>query len=344
MIDGRKIVSVGVEWRVIKGGVSAVEDQYSRIYSPWRHVATATTGSALKKALVFLKGIVTLFFLLLLDRKIEVIHIHGASYSSFYRKRVVVNMSRFFKKKVVFHCHGAEFKLFTSQNRERVLKMLHRVNCVVCLSRSWKEWFEHECGCTNVVVINNIIPAPELRGCEKQDKELSLLFLGYLGKRKGTYDLLDVLARLGDTPVKLYYGGDGEVEQVASRVKELAIEDKVEYLGWVSGDKKIDILNRAHVYVLPSYNEGLPISVLEAMSYGMPVISTKVGGIPSIVKNDENGFIIEPGDKDALQQAIMEFVNNRSLIARMGADSVEKAKPHLPEAVEQQLKHMYESL
>ena len=345
MIDGKSIINVGPEWRSITGGVSAVESQYSLIYKPWRHVVTAKgAANTLMKYLIFIKAVLTLFFLFLIDRRIRIVHVHGASYSSFARKNIVINLAHFFKKKTVFHCHGAKFKQFTANNRERVLKMLHKVDCVVCLSESWKEWFETECECKNVIIISNIIPEAKLSVGNKSCSELSLLFLGYLGERKGIYDLLDTLAQLKDYNVKLYFGGNGEVEKVTARVYELAIENKAEYLGWISGEAKIDILNRAHVYVLPSYNEGLPISILEAMSYGLPIVTTPVGGIPSVVKDNENGFLVQPGDKEALQQAILKFVKQPALITTMGAKSTEKVKAYLPDAVEEQLKQMYESL
>ena len=97
-------------------------------------------------------------------------------------------------------------------------------------------------------------------------------------------------------------------------------------------------------YILPSYNEGLPISILEAMSYSLPIISTAVGGIPEILKNGENGFIMEPGDKEAIYRAIHTLMGDERLRAQMGEKSFEKVRTHLPGYVEKQLRELYDSL
>lgn len=104
------------------------------------------------------------------------------------------------------------------------------------------------------------------------------------------------------------------------------------------------MLNGADVYVLPSYKEGLPISILEAMSYSLPVISTRVGGIPEIIMNGKNGLLINPGDKEALYESIIKLKNSEELRIRMGEISKPIVQEHLPIYVESQLKQLYNSL
>lgn len=345
MIEGNNILTVGVDCSRVLGGVSAVEMEYSKLYKPWQHVTTATTGSAFKKWMTFLIGLIKFNYLMIFKSKINIIHVHGASYSSFWRKRIIVNTAKFYKKKVVYHCHGAEFKIFTSKNKDVVVKMLHKCDCVVCLSESWKKWFEEECGCERVEIIKNVISEPVIEYARnKNSNDVNILFLGELGKRKGIYDLLDVLADMRDSNVKLMFGGNGEVDKVISRITELGIKEKTVYLGWVSGAEKIDVFNIADIFVLPSYNEGLPISILEAMSYGLPILSTTVGGIPEIVENGVNGFLIEPGDKNALCEYLEELVLNKTKRLEMGEKSRLVVADHLPGSVEFQLKNLYNSL
>ena len=121
----------------------------------------------------------------------------------------------------------------------------------------------------------------------------------------------------------------------------------VVYLPYVSfeklGNKQI-LLNIADAYILPSYNAGLPISVLEAMSYSLPIISTRVGGIPEIVKDGINGLLINPGDKKAIYDSIVSLMNNKELRENMGKQSKDIVKEHLPIYVESQLKQLYNSL
>ena len=347
MIKADEILTVGVDCSKVKGGVSAVEMVYSQFYAPWQHVTTATVGSSLKKWITFLFGLIKFICLMLFRPKIHIVHIHGASYSSFWRKRIIVNIAKFFNKNVVFHCHGAEFKLFTAAHKDAVVGMLHKCDCVVCLSESWKKWFEQECGCKNVVIIKNVIPEPKIKETEdvkNNNDVVTFLFLGELGKRKGIYELLEVLSEIKDSNIKLLYGGNGEVENVNRRIVELGIAEKAEYLGWVSGEKKIDVFNLSDVFVLPSYNEGLPISILEAMSYGLPIISTTVGGIPEIVENGVNGLLIEPGNKQSLRESIELLAKSKTKRLEMGKNSRLVVKSHLPASVEAQLEKLYNTL
>ncbi|MBQ2957361.1 MAG: glycosyltransferase, partial [Clostridia bacterium] len=107
---------------------------------------------------------------------------------------------------------------------------------------------------------------------------------------------------------ELWMCGDGEVEEVADRAKELGIGDMLRHTGWIAGEEREECLKHAMVHVLPSYREALPMSILETMARGIPNISTRIASIPEVIKNGENGRMIEPGDIPALQKAILDIV------------------------------------
>jgi glycosyltransferase involved in cell wall biosynthesis len=246
---------------------------------------------------------------------------------------------------VVFHCHGSEFQRFYAQHPEAVKATLLHCDCIIALSQSWKQWFENAIHHPNVVVIKNVIPSPHIHKV-KQDT-FTLLFLGRLGKRKGTYDMMEILAEHKNEfegKLQFLYGGDGDVEQITNFVKEHQLDNIAKYQGWVDGEKKIELLNSADAYILPSYNEGLPISVLEAMSYKLPIISTTVGGTPEIVTNQINGFLTSPGDKDAIYNAISTLMNNAEMCLKQGQASFDIVQEHLPDFVAGQLTELYNSL
>ena len=127
-------------------------------------------------------------------------------------------------------------------------------------------------------------------------------------------------------------------------IKSNEIENIVKFEGWVSGDKKIDLLNWCDVYILPSFNEGLPISILEAMSYSHPIISTPVGGILEVLHDGENGIVVNPGNVNEIYNSLLFFVNNRNLIKLQGETSEKLVQPFFPESVFMKLKSIYESL
>ena len=344
-MNTKNVLTIGIDFNVVHGGVAAVESVYSSFYEPFNHVATVVDYGCARKLLTFFKAYVQFWKWMLFHKEIEIVHVHGSSDTSFWRKRFFINLAKMFGKKVVFHCHGSELQRFSAQHLNAVQKTLTKCDCIIALSESWKEWFETTIHHKNVVVIKNVIALPRVK--KVKHNNFVLLFLGRLGKRKGIYDLLDVLIKHKTTfegKVKFLFGGDGDVEQVKEIIKQNGLENIAEFQGWVNGEKKEYLLNLADAFILPSYNEGLPISVLEAMSYSLPVISTTVGGIPEILKNGENGFIMEPGDKDAIYHAVVSLMEDKNLCKDMGKKPFEKVQVHLPEYVEKQLETLYDSL
>lgn len=345
MLEAKNVLTIGIDYSVVHGGVAAVESVYSTFYQPFNHVATVVDYGACRKLLTFFKAYAQFWKWMLWHKEIKIVHVHGASDASFWRKRIFINLAKMFGKKVVFHCHGSEFQRFTSQHQNAVRKTLNKCDCIIALSESWKEWFEKTIHHKNIVVIKNVIAPPHVKKIKHDG--FVMLFLGRLGKRKGIYDLMDVLVNHRtefEGKIKFLFGGDGDVEQVKEIIKKNGLENIAEYQGWVNGEKKEHLLNMADTYILPSYNEGLPISVLEAMSYSLPIISTTVGGIPEVLTNGENGFIMEPGDKNAIYQAIHALMKNGKLREQMGKKSFEKVQVHLPDYVAKQLRDLYDSL
>ena len=142
-----------------------------------------------------------------------------------------------------------------------------------------------------------------------------------LGKRKGTYDLIDAFEQIAPRHpnARLVLPGDGEIDEVKAVIAERGLQDVIEVPGWVSGAAQDELWNRTDVYTLPSYNEGLPGSVLEAMSAGLPCVSTPVGGIPEAVIDGETGYLVEAGDVPALAGALEKLVADEELRLSMGA-------------------------
>ena len=148
-----------------------------------------------------------------------------------------------------------------------------------------------------------------------------MLFLCLLGKRKGIYDLLDALAFSVKNIPELYLriGGNGDIQLAKAYAHELDLDPYVEFLGWVGNTEKNQLLRDADIFILPSYNEGLPVSIIEAMSWGIPVISTKVGGIPELLEDEVSGCLIKPGDIPALQNRLEQLARDIGMRNRIGS-------------------------
>jgi glycosyltransferase involved in cell wall biosynthesis len=171
--------------------------------------------------------------------------------------------------------------------------------------------------------------------------------LGLIGDRKGVFDLLKVVKRLIDDayPIKLTIGGNGEIRRLLGEIKNYGIAKDVQYRGWI-GDKERDlILRESDIFILPSYAEGMPMAILEAMAYSVPVVSTKVGGIPELISDGETGYLINPGDLDALYKKIAymsENLNHMISIGERGREVI--CAKHNIQIITQQINEIYSGL
>lgn len=268
---------------------------------------------------------------LTLYKKYDLFHIHTASYGSTFRKYCYLKVIKRAGKKAVVHIHGAKYLVFYehlgSFGKKIVLRYLKGADMVLALSESWKKKFDSVFHLENCRVLENGIDQEKFsEAADTQEEETpAFAVLGRLGKRKGTYDLLEALeTAVKQAPgLRCYLAGDGETDKAKEIIKNKGLEKNAAVLGWIGPEETIRLLKRVSVVVLPSYNEGLPMSVLEGMAAGKAVISTRVGAIPEVI-GEENGILIEPGDQQALAAALVWCCGNREEIRKMSANNIEK--------------------
>lgn len=342
----KKILTMGCEYERPLGGVARVINSYSKfIYSHFNFIKTTKVGNKFTKIVILFIAIFKLVFKCLFT-SVKIIHIHGSSYNSFWRKRILINIAAFFKKKIVYHIHGAEFHLFYKKNKKEVTNVLKKVDAVITLSDSWKEFF-NKIGIDNTYVVPNITPKTEPVIRNNSTEIIKIAFIGTICQRKGSYDIVEMVNKYQESlknKVKISLYGNGEIDSTEHLIKQYNLANIIECPGAVNFTDICEILKDCDIFILPSYNEGLPIAILEAMSYSLPVISTPVGGIPEVIKDGENGFIITPGDKDALYNAIIKLVDDKVLREDMGEKSYKKVQQHFPENVAKELEIIYNGL
>ena len=335
------------------GGISAVVQYWSEHIEGLQYYPTWKMGSVLTRAWWFGWSSMRIFFRLLTDRKIEIVHLHFAADGSFWRKERLLRMAKMFDKKVVMHCHSSRFKDFYGEHSDKgkrhIIDTLNRADVLIALSESWKEWFTSVgIAPAKIVVLHNITAEPQVRPqCKVPDGKVHLLFMGELGQRKGVFDIVRGLAKHRNElegKLELRIGGNTNEEKLMQKIEQGRLQHIVKFEGWVAGEKKIDLLNWADLFILPSFNEGLPISILEAMSYRMPIISTPVGGIPEVVKDGANGVMVTPGNDEEIFDAIKKYVDDRSLLSKHGEESYKAVQTYLPDYVMNHLKEIYENL
>lgn len=263
-----------------------------------------------------------IFPIILLIKKPDIIHIHTPSYWSFLENSYYVLVSKLFKKKVILHIHGGAFDHFYL-NSSHVMKfyikyIMSLSNRVVSLSEGWKSFFVVKIGLdenlvsiirNGVIFTNyNISQEPKVK-----NGKFTVLFIGGTdAKRKGIYDIIKAIPYVIEAYPDVIFSfiGDIHLENSSNMLKDLKIKDHIRILGQVSEIDKIKMLNFSDLFILPSYAEGLPITILEAMAAGLPVISTTVGAIPEVIKDGVNGYLINPGDYEALAKNILILIKD----------------------------------
>ena len=342
-----QVLFLGVSKKT-KGGMTSVIVSYDKYIENMRFIPTWKLGSKLVKLCYVVQALVRTWLLLKFDKRINILHIHGAANASFDRCRMFIRMAKKNGKKVILHEHAADFVEFyeTASHKSDIVATLEMCDCLIVLSQSWKKYFSSIGVEENKIhVLNNIVSPPEHNSYKRADDgKLHLMYLGEVSNRKGVFDLLKAVADnreyFADRLI-LRIGGNEVDGDIKSYIRENALESFVSYEGWIKGQKKIDCLNWEDVYILPSYNEGLPIAILEAMAYGHPVISTPVGGISEIVKNDENGILVQPGDTKAIADAIKYYIEYRPAIKKHGERAYNVVQAFFPEKVFCDLENIY---
>lgn len=343
-IPSDNILTIGCDYQQPKGGVAQVMSNYNNYLFPqFKCVVNSGGNSKLAKLFKAVFGWIEMLVRLTFDRHIKIVHIHTASYNSFKRSAWFVKTARLFGKRIILHIHGGGFKEYYATNPEWITSVLDQCNCIITLSYSWKAYFSSITKCPMIEVVENIISPPEILPRTDKQGKTHFLFLGLITQQKGIFDLLDVLAEHKDQlkdKIVLHIGGNGEVDKLNRLISDNRLEDFVKYEGWASGAKKTALFNLADAFILPSYTEGLPVSILEAMSYGLTILATPVGGIPEVVDH-RIGYLFEPGNTSEIFNSITAYLNNPSCNKEYITDF---AKQFLPDAVSKSLNKIYNCL
>ncbi len=290
------------------------------------HLATAVSGGKVAKAMVMAQAWLRLLWAGLLGR-VDLLHVHTSSGVSLQRKVIFMKLGRWLGIPNILHIHGSNFDKWyedsPADTQAWIRKHLDQAEGIIALSESWQK-FLTPLTTTPVHTVYNSVALDTFvwPRAERNPGPLRLLFLGLLGKRKGSYDLLEAVHQVVSEPdalkVELRIGGDGEITQTKDLISKLGLQGNVEYLGWVGLDQKVELFAQTDVFVLPSYHEGLPMAILEAMAAGAAVLTTPINGIPEAVHQEVNGIFVAPGDVTALAAAIRDFARDPALAGRMG--------------------------
>lgn len=324
--------------RGMKGGIASVVNGYFDAgladICGLRYIGTMVEGSKARKLVKAAFALVQFECAL---PSCDLVHVHMASWGSYERKRRFIACAKHAGKPYIIHMHGGKWGEFFSgcsdSKRHEIRGVFASAARVIVLSEEWKSYFEKNvCESSKLLVLHNAVRVHDksvLTGIGSSVRR-DILFLGRLDANKSPDVLLrafvDVARRHPGVMVR--FGGDGNVERYRKLAEELGITSNCEFLGWVGEDERERLFAKSGIYCLPSKNEGMPMSVLEAMDHGLATIATSVGGIPEIIDDKVDGFLIPVDGSEDLARALNALLSNNELRFRVGESGRTKIENH----------------
>ncbi|MFZ1787749.1 MAG: glycosyltransferase family 4 protein [Saprospiraceae bacterium] len=276
------------------------------------------TAKALKRILLFIYYCCT--------QKIDIALIFTGDGYSFKEKGLMALIAKCFSAKVILAPRSGLIKKNLEEDYflSKFMKYVFgKVDVLLCQGESWKEIFKKQ----NVPeeklkVVQNWIDVSLYEKANPGSDKIKILFLAWVNKNKGIIELVEAVNELKDRYCfELIIAGEGEESGlIKSMISKNKLHNIVTFLGWVSGEKKYDLLRNTDIFILPSHYEGFPNALLEAMSSGIACISTNVGAVPDIIVHGYNGLIIPVNDKNGIVLSLSDLIVNKNKRTMLGVN------------------------
>ncbi|WP_081675376.1 MULTISPECIES: glycosyltransferase family 4 protein [unclassified Butyrivibrio] len=327
-----------VQDKNVKGGIAAVTSNYygSRLEKDFdiTYVESYCDGGKFTKLIKALRAYRE-FRKVLRTNRPDIVHVHSSFGPSFFRKYPIIQMAYNAGIPIVNHIHGSALdELYTNApawKKRMVEKSYGECSKLIVLSSEWKKKLSVIVPADKIEVVPNYsIIVPEMISEESLDKRFAkkqILYLGRFDELKGVVDIPAIasLIKKKFPDVTFVLGGTGETAPTEAEIKRLHLEDTVLLPGWIRGDEKVKLLKESAIFLLPSHMEAMPVSILEAMGYGLPIVSCEVGGIPQVVSKDVNGKLYKPKDVEGMADGIISYLSDKALYDEASRQSLKIA-------------------
>jgi glycosyltransferase involved in cell wall biosynthesis len=317
-----------------RGSIAAVVDAYRAhgLFARWpvEHLALRCDGGMRRSAALAAAAARDFAWLAARHRRL-VLHVHSRPGAGFWLDAAFMAAAVALRHPVVLQLHGSGFERFYDKagdfGRALIRAAFARAASVVAPAESMCAWIRGVSRQARVVCVPPPVTLPAA-GSPLQGRPPLVLYLGKLEAASGVFELVDAVAaaRAAVPDLRLVCAGEGERAAVLRRAERRGIADAIKFTGWVGPSGKRVLLDNAALVALPSYAESLPMSLLEAMAAGVPVIASAVGGIPEVVADGISGFLVAPGDDATLSRRLRLLLLDRELGARMGAAARETVR------------------
>ena len=276
------------------------------------------------------------FIFLCLFHKIDICHVNLSTGGSTFRKYLFARVCELFNVSFVIHLHGGDYRRFFSGLPGPFQQMARSLYCkadrVIVLGQLWKDYIVNVMGVApeKIDVLPNAVDGPDSINWADKDIPPRILFLGRLIETKGLVELVNALSddEVRSLPWTATLAGDGEVASYRARIDDLGLTDRVRLPGWMSPEDVDFELRKSSIFVLPSHFENLPLSMLEAMAYGLCSIVTPVGSIEDVIIDGLNGIVVPVKDSASLTDALRSVLQDEEKRRRMGESARENFLAH----------------
>lgn len=318
-----------------RGGIATLLSILSRrgFFSSRHHlVVSASNGSFLFKLALATAALFKMTWWIVV-RRASIVHVHVAAFSSFWRKAMFLVCAKLLGARVVFHWHSPRLRQFldtsSASARRRIEQVFRSADVVIVVSDASKVELEM-CfpGLRAVVLYNPVDMELEPVSAEQLRQNQDVLYMAALLPEKGILDLVSAFKIVSErySSARLLLCGSGQDELVKQHIREVELDGVAELPGWVMGGERRQYFQRAGVFCLPSSADTFAMANLDAMASGLPVVSTWHGGIPEVVDQGITGFLVAPGDVNALAASICNLLEDPELRVAMGRAGRERAE------------------
>jgi len=284
----------------------------------------------------------------------DVLHFNTSGKMAFLKEILLIkHLRNIYSSKIILHIHSSGFKKiffnYNFLNKFIINKINKYIDLLIVLSESFKEELIIEgVKSEKVIVLYNFQNFITNKfNVFNNNSVKRLLFLGSINREKGILDLINAVSKINKDEYILNVAGkfiDSKTKkEILYFVKQNNLEKNIIFLGYIQGKGKKDILLNSDIMILPSYREGLPISILEGMAAGCAIIATEVGSIPEIIKKGENGFLFKPGNIDELRKYIENLLNNKVLLNKMKYNNICESEKYNINSFAENLVYIYKS-
>jgi len=312
---------------LVKGGISQqvkflFESELAEKYR-FNHAVTHIGGNKIEKFAVAIKGAFG-FFIQSLFNPPHLVVIYMSGDVSFLRKSVILLISKMRRIRTILYCHSYDFDSFYLRSpnflKRDIEYILKKSDFVIALSQFWRNALARISKRKDIIVVppfsDEIEKFLSIPLNEKNEKPCHILFMGAIEERKVVFDLIEafseVLKKSGDD-CHLTLAGEGNIREIEKIIEEKGLSKRITLAGWADSETKKRLFSENGIFVLPSYAEGFPLVLLEAMAGGLSVIAGNAGGIKDLIKSGENGFLVEPGNIPMLGNLLLRLLADSNL-------------------------------